>query len=240
MGVVAHIHYLHLTDFVNSEAVVAVVEDGWHFEYAIERCDELLFASHKANQPLRVVEYGPSVLKGVSFREISTPFVWIERKGEVSVGFASAHKPGFFQVESPIVPSSFLKRLQLLFLLSQGLSQLVYTPVVVGVFEGSRRAFVNAYVARHIAQLVVFLPAQATCRRDFGMNGIGIAYHRFPQGFYVIAAKTFYVGVGHYRCGIVAYHTAPVSRTCPFRKETAFEIGVYESFLNLYVSVGVD
>ena len=57
VGVVSHVHHLHLPDLVDREAVVAVVEERRDCEYAVEHPGEDLVPSHQVDQALRVVEH---------------------------------------------------------------------------------------------------------------------------------------------------------------------------------------
>ena len=56
VGVIPHIHNLHFPDFVDREAVVAVIEDRWDCEYAVEHACEHFVSAYNVNQALRVVE----------------------------------------------------------------------------------------------------------------------------------------------------------------------------------------
>ena len=56
VGVIPHIHNLHFPDFVDREAVVAVIEDRWDCEYAVEHACEHFVSAYKVNQALRVME----------------------------------------------------------------------------------------------------------------------------------------------------------------------------------------
>jgi len=57
--VVTHVHHCHLTDFVNRETVIAVVEYRRYREYRIHHCHKHVITAHQVNQSLRIVEYRP-------------------------------------------------------------------------------------------------------------------------------------------------------------------------------------
>ena len=57
VGIVAHVHYLHLADFVDDTAIVRVVKQWRNIEYGVEHGVECILAAHEVDQSLRVVEY---------------------------------------------------------------------------------------------------------------------------------------------------------------------------------------
>ena len=63
VGIVAHIHDLHLTDLVDDEAIVAVVEDGREGEDAVKLASESLIPAHEIDEPLHVMEDRPAVVE---------------------------------------------------------------------------------------------------------------------------------------------------------------------------------
>ena len=56
MGIVPHIHQLHLTYLVYDEAVVTIVKDGREREDAIELLSKGFVTSHQVNESLDIVE----------------------------------------------------------------------------------------------------------------------------------------------------------------------------------------
>ena len=62
MGIVAHIHDLHLSDLMDDEAVVAIIEDGREGEDAVELLSESLVSSHQIDEPLDIMEDRPAVV----------------------------------------------------------------------------------------------------------------------------------------------------------------------------------
>ena len=56
VGVVAHIHQLHLADLVDDEAVVALVEEGRQGEDTIQARREARSTAHQLHEPWDVVE----------------------------------------------------------------------------------------------------------------------------------------------------------------------------------------
>ena len=180
MGVVAHIHNLHLTYLVDGETIVAVVENRGYIKYIVEVRIERILPSHERHKPRRVVENGPCVLKRVALREITAPFVRIQRKVETAVGTASAHERSIGKIEITVVQRPFLIYPDLIVRLSQCLSKRPDTPVVIGIFQGSRGTLVDSDVTRDISEAVVFLPTHAPGRTDFRMNGVRTVFQGFP------------------------------------------------------------
>ena len=159
--VVAHVHHLHLADFVDGESVVAVVEYRRYVEYFVKVAAEILFASHHFHEACRVMEYRPCVVEAVAFCEVTAPFERAERCGEAAVFIASAHEMVFCAVEVSPVHCPVPVWLQFCVALAQGLAESVDAPVVVCVLKGAGRTFVDAHIARHISELVVVFPSEA-------------------------------------------------------------------------------
>ena len=82
VGVVAHVHNLHLPDFVNRTAIVAVIEMRRDVEYGIHHLAERLFPAHQVNEAGRVVEYRPGIVQAVALREVAAPLERAERLRE--------------------------------------------------------------------------------------------------------------------------------------------------------------
>ena len=123
VGVVAHVHHLHLPDLVDREAVVAVVEEGRYTEYAVEHRDEGIVTSHQADQAGGVVEYAPGVMQAVPFGEVSSPFERTERTRETAVPVLPDHQVVLRIEEVAVVEGCLGIRSQLFLALAQGLAE---------------------------------------------------------------------------------------------------------------------
>ena len=62
MGIVTHIHHLHLTDFVNRETIIAVIENRRYREHRVHHCHKSLLATHEVDKTLGVMEYTPGIM----------------------------------------------------------------------------------------------------------------------------------------------------------------------------------
>jgi len=76
MCIVAHVHYLHFTDFVDYAMIVTLVKQWWNGKDRVEHLDKIFFTSHQFDETCRVVEHRPCVMPAVAFRESITPFEW--------------------------------------------------------------------------------------------------------------------------------------------------------------------
>ena len=123
----------------------------------------------------------------------------------------------------------------LLFGLVQGFTQLIDAPVIISIFQRTGGIFIDAYIIRYVAQLIVIFITETSGRRNLRMNIICTVFHSFPKSFYIVTFQSFHIGISHYRSGIVTYHTAPVPGTCPFGKESAFLVSICQSLLHLFV-----
>ena len=59
VSVVAHVHDLHLPDFVDDTAIIAFVEYRRQHKHGIHHPVEGILAPHQINEPLRIVENRP-------------------------------------------------------------------------------------------------------------------------------------------------------------------------------------
>ena len=57
----------------------------------------------------------------------------------------------------------------------------------------------------------------------------------FVQCFYIVHFHSFQVGIYQYGCRVVTNHATSVSGACPFGEESAFLVGIDETFLHLLV-----
>ena len=67
------------------------------------------------------------------------------------------------------------------------------------------------------------------------MHCVRSMFHGFPQCLDIVSFQSFQVSIGNYGSRVVSNHTTSVSRTCPFRQESAFFISVHQSFLHLRI-----
>ena len=187
--IVAHVHHLHLSDFMDGESIIAIIEDWRQEEYRVEHLVESVFTTHEAHQALRVVEYRPGVVPSIALGEGITPLQRIERSLELSILQTTTHQTTLLVEYFLIVLSTLSKRLQLFLRFAQGFTKLIDTPVVVSILQGASHALIDLHIVRHIAQLVVILITMTTCRVDLRMNGVGTMYHCLPQGLDIIATQ---------------------------------------------------
>ena len=235
VGIVAHVHDLHLADLVDGEAVVTVVEDGGQAEYRVHHLVELSLAAHQVDQSLWVVEHAPGVVPTVALREGIAPFQGVERLCELPVLQSASHQFRLRVEQVLVVHRPLGVDADLLLRLAEGLAQLVDAPVVVGIFERTGGVLVDLHVVGHVAQSVVVFVAQSARGTHFGVNGLRTVHHGLPQRLHVVASQSLQPGVGHDRGRIVAHHAATMAGAGPFRQEPAFQIGVHQSLLHLHV-----
>ena len=105
VGVVAHIHHLHLADLMDHAAIVALVEQRRHIEDRVQHRHEFFTATHQVDKTLRVVEHAPGVVPAVAFGEGIAPFQRRERSLETAVGVAAAHQAAFLVEDILVVQS---------------------------------------------------------------------------------------------------------------------------------------
>ena len=131
--IVTHVHNLHLADFMDDTAIVAVVENGGHDEDGVEHLVELLATAHQVDESLRVVEDTPGVVPRVTFGEGITPLIGREGTLEGAVLVATAHELILGVEDVLVVQGVLLERSQFLLALTEGTAELVDTPVIVGI-----------------------------------------------------------------------------------------------------------
>ena len=197
--IVAHVHHLHLSDFMDGESIIAIIEDRRKLEYGVEHLVESVFTTHEAHQALRVVEYRPGVVPSIALGEGITPLQRIERSLELSILQTTTHQTTLLVEYFLIVLSTLSKRLQLFLRFAQGFTKLIDTPVIVSILQGASHALIDLHIVRHIAQLVVILITMTTCRVDLRMNGVGTMYHCLPQGLDIIATQAREISIGYHR-----------------------------------------
>ena len=156
MGILAHVHHLHLTHLVYYPAAADV---GIDHEDGIEHAVEHVFAAHQIDESLRVVEDTPAPVPAVALGEGAAPCRRIERSLESAVGFLAAHEVERVVEHVLIVHRVLIILLQLLVRFAQSLAESIYAPVVVSILESAGNALA-VLVARHITKLVVFFKAK--------------------------------------------------------------------------------
>lgn len=124
VSVVAHIHDLHLPDFVDDTAIIAFVEHRRQHKHGIHHLVEGILASHQVNESLRIMENRPRIVPAVSFRKGITPLQGIERRLECAVLILAAHQLVVRIEKIPVVQRTFGKRSQFFLRLAQRKSQL--------------------------------------------------------------------------------------------------------------------
>ena len=62
VGIVTHVHNLHLTDLVDGKAIVAVIKHGRQGKYRVEHLIKGCLTTHQVDESLWVVEYRPGVM----------------------------------------------------------------------------------------------------------------------------------------------------------------------------------
>ena len=67
------------------------------------------------------------------------------------------------------------------------------------------------------------------------MNILRSVNQSFVQCLQVFYLHTLHIGIDQNRSRVVSYHTAAVTRTCPFGEETTFLIGIDQTFLHFLV-----
>ena len=240
VGVVAHVHDGHFADFVDGEAVVAVVVERGHAEYGVEHGNEGFVAAHEADEPLGVVEDRPGVVPGVAFGEVAAPFEGREGGGKGAVRLFAAHEEGLRVEEATVVHCPAGKESDFVLRAAQCLREAVEAPIVVGVFEGAGCALVDANVAGDVAEGVVVFISQTPGGGDGGVDAVHGCHEPPPEGGGVGDANAFEPSIGKDGGGVVADHAVAMARACPFGIEAAFAIGVEEAFLHFEAHGGVE
>ena len=199
MSIVAHVHNLHFAYLVYDHAVVTVVENRWKIEYRIKHFVELVASTHESYQSFHVVEYRPCIVPCISLSKGIAPFQRVKRLLELSVFQSSTHKVALFVENIAIVVGSFLKPAQLFVSLSQPLSHLIYTPVVIGIFKCACHVFAYVYIVRHISEFVIVFMSKSACRLYFGMHIVCSVHDSLPERFKVIFRRVALDnGICHY------------------------------------------
>ena len=137
-------------------------------------------------------------MEAVAFREVAAPLERAERTGKRTFSILADHKLVFRVIEIPVVQCSFAVRLQFRLRLAQSLAEHIDAPVIVGILESTSRIFLDADIARHVAQTVIIFPAETACRTYLRMNLVGIGNDCLPELFSIIAADSIDIGIGHY------------------------------------------
>ena len=216
-------------------AVVAVIEQGRDNKYRVKHLYERLFSTHQVYQTLRVVEYRPGIVPAVTFSKGVTPLQRRERRLELAVLITTTHQLAFLIKYIPIVHGTFRKEFLLLLRTVQFFCHAVDAPVIISILQSTGSVLVDFHIVGNITKLVVILIAEATRGRNLGMDILCTVDETFVQCLHVLHLHAFQIGICQHGSRVVANHTATVTRTCPFGKETAFLIGVDKAFLNLPV-----
>src|SRR3712207_5556121 len=216
-------------------------EDGIRYigVTGVQTC-ALPISPHEADEPLRVVEYAPSPVPCVALSERVAPLERAVRTLETAVFISSSHQIDALVEHVTVVIGPLGKGFQFLFRLSEGFSQSVNTPIVVGIFERSGHAFVDFDVVRHVTQLVIILISQSARAANGGVNGVGAMLHGLPQRLGILRANAFQVSVGHDGSRVVAHHTSPMTGACPLGKESTLPIRVGQTGLHLGIHRWID
>ncbi len=232
VGIVAHVHHGHLADFVDREAVIAVVIERRNGKYGVEHGVHSVRAAHESGQPVRVVKHRPCVVPRVAFREVAAPFQRRERQSERSVGATAAHERCRWEENIAVVAGTAGIRLQFAGGAAESESKTVDAPVVVGILQRAGHAFIDANIARHVAQTVIVVETETARGAHRRMLGIGPVDDTLPERGGIGDAYAFDPRVGQNRCGVVAHHAVAVARAAPFGEKSALAVGVKETFLH--------
>ena len=157
MCIVAHVHNLHFTDFMNNGSIITFIENRRKDKYRIHHLVESVFTSHQVNQTLRIVEYRPGIMPAITFRKGIPPLQRIERRLERTVFILATHQFVLGIVEILIIHCTLCKDFNLFFRFLQGFTQLIDTPVIVCIFQCTGCILVNTYIIRYISQFIVIL-----------------------------------------------------------------------------------
>ena len=174
-------------------------------------------------------------MPAVSFCKGIPPFQRRERSLESTAGILATHQLGFLIVQVLIVHGTLSVQLKFFFRTAQFFRDLVDTPVVVGIFQRTSRVLMDLHIVRHIPQFVVIFMSQATGRRDSRMYILRTMDQAFVHRFQIVDLHTFHISIHQNGSRIVTHHATTMSRTCPFREEAAFLIGIDQTFLHLLV-----
>ena len=240
VGVVAHSHDGHFGDLVYRESVIRVIVFGRHEEDSVKSGVELLFSAHKADETLNVVENAPGVVERIPLSEVPSPFERTEGTAELPVLLPSVHQAVFAVIEIAVIEGGLPEGGKFLFALSEGFAESVNAPVIVGVLESAGRVLADAHITGYVPQGIVPFVSEPSGGTDLRMDRMRPMDDGLPEFFSVIAPDSADEGVGHNRSGIVAHHTVTMSRRLPLRQESAFEVIVDESLLDLHRSLGID
>ena len=232
MRIITHIHNGHLTDFVDGESVIAVIEYWRDRKYGIQHRDKHVLTSHQIHQSLGVVEDRPCIMPTVTLSKVTAPLQRRKVFFKLSILLLTAHQIVIGTEEALVVHGSPLELLDFLFRTIQFLGQLQDTPIIIGILQRTGCTFMNTHIARHIAQLVIVFVSQAPCRRDLRMNILCTIDQTGIKSFQILHTDTLHIGIHQNRSRVVAHHTSPMSRTCPLGEKSAFLVCIDKPFLN--------
>ena len=227
MCIVAHIHNLHFTDFMDNGSVIALIEYRRQNKYRVHHLVEAIFTTHQVDQTLRIVEYRPGVMPAITFRKGVSPFQRVERRLEGAVFILATHQFVLGVIQILIVHRSLCEDFNLFFRLLQSFAKLVDTPVIISILQCAGCILVNADIIRHVTQLIIIFIPQTSGRTHFRMHSIRSVFHGFPQRLNIVSFQSFQVSVGNYGSGVVSNHTTSMTGARPFRQESAFLVGVH-------------
>ena len=240
MGIIAEVHNLHLAYFVDHVAVVGIIEDGRKNEHRVEFLGKGLTSSHERDESLWIVEHRPRIVPAVALGEDTAPLEGIEVALEGAVGIAASHQPRLLVENVAVVVGVAAIGLQHFLAFAQGPSQLIDAPVVVGIFQRAGHALVDAFVAGHVAQLVIELPSSPSRRRYRRVAGMCPVGDSLPEQFALIPAQSVEPAVVDHRGTVVAHHAVAMPGTRPFGQESALSVDVGPSFLHLRCHLGIE
>ena len=233
VGIITHVGHLHLRDFVDADAIVAVIIDWRYDEHGIEHLPEFGLTAHQIGKSSDVVEHRPCVVPGIAFRIGIPPFVGAEWRLERAVRIPSPHQFRFGIEQISVIPRGFLQYPHI-FGPAQQLRYLSDAPVIVGIFECAGHILRDIHVIGNISQRVVVLMPPASRGAYRGMYLAASCKHRLIECRNVFLWRNaFQNGVRNHRGRVVAHHAAAVSGRCPFGQETALAVSIGQTCLYL-------
>ena len=134
MGIITHVHNLHLTNFVYHLTIIAVVEHRWESENRVEHGRESFVAAHQRDKGLGVMKYRPRVMPAVSLGENIAPLQWVVRFLPLTILLSATHQVKFLAEKVAIVLRTAFKLGPFFLWFAQRLTQLGNAPVVVSIF----------------------------------------------------------------------------------------------------------
>ena len=195
MCIVPHVHYRHLTYFVNHLPVIAVIENRRNGKHRVKHRDKHFFTSHQVYQPLRVMKNRPGIMPTVSLGKCISPLQRRERFLEFSVPVLAAHQLTFGVEKILIVQGTFGKESNFFLRPFQFLCQTVNAPVIVCILQCAGSILVDVHIVWDITQTVIVFIAQSPGGGYFGMHIFGSVQQPFIQAFHLFHTHTFHISI---------------------------------------------